>query len=99
METILMENTEREIELKNYLESLGIDVSEYLEIWGHKHLVNVMNEDRFNQLTQLSNVKQIRDDGDLTFHIRYKNNPWIIALVENERKEFLIKYGINYQLI
>ena len=97
MKTSLMDNTEREIEFREYLRFLGVDVSEDLEIWGHKHLVNVISEDKFNQLAQLSRVKQIRDD-DLTFHIRYKDNLWIIAL-EDRREEFLIKYGKNYQII
>lgn len=97
METQLMDGIENE--LKKYLECLGIDVSEDLEFWGHKHLVNIIaNEDKFNQLAQLSGVKQIGDDGDLTFHIRYENNPWTIAL-KDKGKEFLIKYGNNYQII
>lgn len=96
MKTLMMDGTEEGC--KNYLEESGMDTSSDLEFWGHKHLIYTGEPDKFNQMAQLMGIKKIIGQNELMFYIRHEGDSWTIVL-RDQKKEFLTKYGENYQIV
>ena len=93
MKTELMDGIEEGI--KKHLESSGIDISEDLEFLGHKHKVNISNEDIFHQLAQHFEIKSLHNSGGLYFYLRCEGNPWTISLRDENLKEFLALFLLD----
>ena len=98
MNAILMDNSNREKEINNYLQDKGVN-TEGIVVWGHKYLINVKSSETFNEITKASKIEEIsKSTGSLLIEFQREHHWWTIALDTIKTTEFLEKYKGEYKI-
>jgi len=90
---------------QRYLENLiGNDIEGKIEIWGHKHLVNIDSAEIFHQIAQKLGKTEISAKMGFVYYISVPREEeetpetFTVSLDDYQTKVFISKYGDKYKI-